>query len=349
MIKIILKNKAELMEMPIVGVTKAGTKNKPSSDHNGFEQNFTEQDLKFINNSKAIGKIVKMWAGSKVPLNLVFCNLPKKIVKRQKNLFYGLDDGWEGEEKLTNQTIGGDASYYSAGMGLEQPGFLGKHRQRAQYGVDDEESKPEAIDNFSDDNDEEFNYPDDPDAASEIIGEILKFSNYKRVNTAINFIIIGNWGNGKIPLSGWIVAHKLSHALLDASGDTDTILQLIRRDIHHSSMNIPKDVLQHYSLDSLILTNIKSLVASKSGRDGKVTNSIEAMHELFAYYILNNKLKLNPVGIESTTAYILKAINQETQVIEKETVQQIIEFFRQRLEFYFQHILENAIGSTLID
>lgn len=287
----------------------------------------------------------------KVPLNLVFSNLPKRIVSKHKKHYYsdGGEDDWEGSQKITNQTIGGDANYYSVGMGLEQPGFLGKHRQRLQYGEYEDESKPEAVDDFSDDSDEEFNYPDDPDVASELIGDILKFSNYKRNNRAINFIIIGNWGNGKIPLSGWIIAHKLSHALLDASGDVDVILRLIRRDIYHSSLNISKDILKRHSLDSFIFTNIKSLVASKSGRDNTITNAVEAMHELFSYYILNNELKFNPNGVKTTTDYMLKTINSEEHMIEEEIVEQVIEFFRQRLEFYFQHILESAIGSTLID
>lgn len=156
-----------------------------------------------------------------------------------------------------------------------------------------------------------------------------------------------------MPLTGWIIAHKLSHALLDASDDIETIKRLISIDFEHTLEGEEKEKFNNRgwnSLGQVVLPTIERelalLVASKSGRDNKISNLNEAFHELFTYYILNNRLKFSTGGFASVANSIVIASQRE---IERERALQIIEFYHSRLEFYFQHILESAIGSTLID
>lgn len=338
MIKIVIKNRTKLVEMPITGISRAGTYDKPSSERKNYPyQTLDAKDLKFINSDKALGKIVEMWAGSKVRLNLVFCNTGQEFEDIMTN---GIDDS-----TLASTTFSGDVDAIASGMGSNQVGFLGKHKRRLSYSSGDRESSSDYAD--EDDNDydvyDDYNFQDDPETASELINSILKRSNYTRQNDSINFIIIGNWGPEKVPLSGWIVAHKLSHALLDTSTPREVIMNLIRLDFYHKlkRQRRPRKKIQEEFLK--IVQDLILLVPSKSGRTGKVSTAVEALHELFAYYILNNKVKFLESGEEKVLQELAKLGT------DSKTARSLLNFLKERLSFYFQHILENAVGSTLID
>jgi hypothetical protein len=320
MIKIILKNKAELMEMPIVGLNKVGDFSKPSSKGNanyeGYSlQGFEDSDLKLLNNPKAIEKIKSIWLKSRINLNLIFVNQDEFVEDPTK----------------------------------------GRYAHSGEYDKFPSAFKAK-VDKFT---------PHD----------ILK-------KDAINFIILGNWGGGKVPLTGWIIAHKLGHAILDNysgigavhkhSGGLSGVWR-VKKEIMNG-LNYYQNNLEEDSPKWTLIADIKNFFEDetalfgsyKSAREAKVTDSSEAVHEMFAQFILTGKVTFSQKEIQkrgsfprSRQEYLELAVNDARSKFRQPAGSAGVEFdkvlsdcliiIQDHAEFLFGEILKDAVGKVHYD
>lgn len=272
MIKIILKNKAELMEMPITGIKKIGDfskSNTPSSLRQGFEDN----DLKFLNSEKAIEKIKNVWLGSRHNLNLIF--------------------------------LSAEGSYLL--------GLSGNHKQ---FTKNQKEWLKAHID-----------------------------TKKEKAAKAINLVILGNWGADKGPLTGWMIAHKLGHALTSElefndegsfrSGLESAVDQKVRVEFFTRTRKTDYFGLNN-AITSVILkgNKIGALGTFKSARESKLRLG-EEWNEFLAQYILTGSVKLS----RATASQLLLA--------EKTSNKFVIEFFKHKDEAEFPKYLQELL--TLLE
>lgn len=320
MIKITIKNKANLMEMPIVGFNKVGDFSKPSSkgnaDYEGYSlQGFEDSDLKLLNNPKAIEKIKNIWLKSDVNLNLILVNREQFIQNPTENRY-----PYSGE--------------YSKMLPMRQK------------------------------------------AASEFTPqEILR-------EDAINFVILGNWGGGKVPLTGWMVAHKLGHAILDNYSGIGTVykhsggLSGVRqiKKVITDGLNDYRNDFDEDSPKWVLIEDIKNSFEDetavfgsyKSARDGKVTDSSEAVLEMFAQFILTGNITFIQEDIQkkgsfprSRKEYLELAANDVRAKYRQspdaaglefdEVLSNCLEIIQKNAESLFGKILKDAVKKVYYD
>jgi hypothetical protein len=321
MIKIILKNKAELMEMPIVGLNKIGDFSKPSSkgnaDYEGWSlQGFEDSDLKLLNNPKAIEKVKSIWLKSDVNLNLIFVNREHLVQNPTQN----------------RRPYSGERTRMSS-------------------------------------------------ADQTAVGDFTPHSLLKQ--DAINFIILGNWGGGKVPLTGWIIAHKLGHAILDDYSGVGAVgskypgwsngPRRIKKEIT-SGLNYYQSKFEEDSPQWMLIADIKSSFEDetqlfgtyKSARDSKVADASEAILEMFAQFILTGKVTFSQKEIQdkntfsrSRREYLDLAAHDVRSKFRKSPESAGSEFdqilsnclilLKEHTESLFEEILKDAVGKIHYD
>lgn len=117
---------------------------------------------------------------------------------------------------------------------------------------------------------------------------------------AITVIFTNNTGAEKIQMTAWTIAHRLGHAIR-----RDSIFQMFEKDINKDLTQILDKVygIKPKRLDNLYFDGLddeKKALASavgtmKSARENNLVTVFEFNYELLAQYILNGKLRFNPL------------------------------------------------------
>lgn len=304
MIRITIKNRTKLVEMPIVGLHKIGDFSRPSSIRPST-QGFEDNDIKLLNNPKAIEKIQKLWLGSKVPLNLI-------LINRERNT-------------------------------KSPDGFRYKLSGKSSDNYFPPEEEPEIV------------------QAQELL-----------LPDAINFAILGNWGPGKVPLSGWIIAHKLSHAILDSKFIDIKNEITIEPSNEYRPQKIKKFAQE---IRDLFKNQTGIFCTSKAGRTGKLSDHAEALHEIFAQFIFAGEVNFgnfddimdkNDIVKEKFYNFIndfvevqlkvrddptknYRTLKVEADKIARQTAENVLSELKSNAESIFADELKNSIGELYYD
>ena len=141
-----------------------------------------------------------------------------------------------------------------------------------------------------------------PERAAEIIGA----ERVEKLNpNSITVIFTNNVTNQRnyIPLTGWIMAHRISHIFHFSRNEEARKVYLdLERYVFKGMM---KDILNimglnEYSIPSIDMLNMKNyqwlmakLFTMGSARRGKLTNTLDGGGELIAQYLLSGKITFN--------------------------------------------------------
>lgn len=134
---------------------------------------------------------------------------------------------------------------------------------------------------------------------------------FKYERDAINVIFTNNSADQHIPMTGWIIAHRLSHAMdrLDqvhlvgeARNRILEIMGAILRD-GYNLKSAPDSVrswrsarqFQNINWDIVYRRFYEAIGTMRSARERKIRNEFEFLHELFAQYLLTGKIRFNPL------------------------------------------------------
>ena len=125
----------------------------------------------------------------------------------------------------------------------------------------------------------------------------------------VNIIYTNNKGSERVPMTGWIMAHRFGHAIFRARygkqqsycyEESAKTLSRYLSDLAEQ-YGIPVNgvgygLRQYNALNATTTRNLMSAICTfKSARDGNLRNTFEALHELFAQYILNGSVKFNDI------------------------------------------------------
>ena len=105
---------------------------------------------------------------------------------------------------------------------------------------------------------------------------------------AIMLVLSNNEGANRFPLSGWIIAHRMGHAVAMNGGKE---LEERFENSYHILNDIVNQLYDGWEIPRL--TSAFALGKMKSCRDRTLTSYIELIFELFAQFLITGKVSMN--------------------------------------------------------
>jgi ubiquinone biosynthesis protein UbiJ len=190
--------------------------------------------------------------------------------------------------------------------------------------------------------------------------QILGAENARRVLTGhtadtITVVYTNNTGVDRVPLTAWILAHRIGHAIRKRNPVWDQSVKQITR----SFAEILKDYYGFNRLDSESMFNTPDAYKSffnaigtmRSARQNTITRPYEFIYELLTQYINSGSVKFNPAPSQLLSrrrawgrAQTLKSIDTESAA----EATAALETLARDLNVYFSDILNSATGKIFV-
>lgn len=180
----------------------------------------------------------------------------------------------------------------------------------------------------------------------------------------IVIIYTGNFGDERYMASGWILAHRLGHALARGRGTPAQMWNEFTNTLRKRIANMLKEVygIDVYSStydfannaqkDKMLKYVAQQLGTMKSARDENLRNWYEFAYELLAQYLITGKIKFNPLP-KSLVTGIAGWGRKETRWVRDEEVrtsinESDIESFAEEMEYELEGILGASVGRVFV-
>ncbi len=122
----------------------------------------------------------------------------------------------------------------------------------------------------------------------------------------INIIFTNNKGAERVPMTGWIMAHRLGHVMYRKNRGQKNNVTHFFDEATREFNRIISDVMKQYNMapagyrsEPLMSTNSLPLISAvcsfKAARENNLRNPFEAIFDLFAQYIFLGKIKFNDI------------------------------------------------------
>lgn len=113
---------------------------------------------------------------------------------------------------------------------------------------------------------------------------------------SISVIYTNNIGDNKVPMTGWILAHRLAHSISNQFL-FEQLFKLILRDIKEILLEVYGILIENmFSYrDKRLLSFCKAIGTMKSARDMNIDSFYEFVFELISQWIITGHVKFNPL------------------------------------------------------
>lgn len=205
----------------------------------------------------------------------------------------------------------------------------------------------------------------------DVFNAVVNATNF---DDSVNVIFTNNKGAQGKNMTAWIMAHRIAHALGRSqsgySGGRRIQKQFTNYEGSANALHsYAADIMELYgrrnipnTYDKMIgssfddrgnnrrnqlsyLHFMTSLCTFRSARENVIRDWFEVLHELFAQYITTGKVQFNPppnkFGTNQTGNYYLKPEN-------KEDAQELIDQMASGLEYMFDDLISEAVGTVLV-
>lgn len=200
--------------------------------------------------------------------------------------------------------------------------------------------------------------------------EIYNYISNKLEEDAINVIFTNNKGEQGVPMTPWIISHRIAHALSKNDytryGQTHAQFQEYR-EAGNSLREAFNDLIECYGIQTqtfskhisdtnaqqylnlndrqkqLLFKQIGSQVCTfKSARDGKIREWFEILNELFAQYIVTGRIQFNlaPDRLKFGRGFL--------SLQDEETANDILNALSHTLHYWFDSLCNSAYGKILV-
>jgi len=171
---------------------------------------------------------------------------------------------------------------------------------------------------------------------------------------AVNIIYTNNKGSERVPMTGWIMAHRFGHALFrfNSSYYFREAVGVLERylDQYMDSYGVRKEAPRYSEYKSIDTPSsvkiLQAICTFRSARENNLRNPMEAIHELFAQYIITGTLKFNPLPRSikwKTSTYVYKYEETDYQS-EVHSLGDLAD----ELQSYFEAAAEYSVGKILV-
>jgi hypothetical protein len=182
---------------------------------------------------------------------------------------------------------------------------------------------------------------------------------------AITIVFVGNKGDSKVMLTPWIMAHRFGHAIQaghrgkrkegGAWPDAEdyffrTVNQLLDRaygKIGTAGGNLKFELTPEYN------ALFNAIGTQRSSRSGSIRRPYEFLYELFAQYIKDGKITLNPLPTnlgygKQAWGNPSKYMNLKPEYRDESTRQYEAQGLADDLSDYFAEVLRSAVGQIYV-
>jgi len=186
---------------------------------------------------------------------------------------------------------------------------------------------------------------------------------------AITIVYVGNSGDRKVPLTPWVMAHRFGHAIQagHSSGVLgrpsgawpeaeeyffSTVNQLLDRAYGKTRLNQGRRSL-NWDLTPEYNALFNALGTQRSSRSGAIRRPYEFLYELFAQYIKDGKITLNPLPTNlgygkqawgNPSNYMMLKPNYRNE----STRQYEAQVLADDMSDYFAEVLRSAVGNIYV-
>jgi hypothetical protein len=165
-----------------------------------------------------------------------------------------------------------------------------------------------------------------------------------------------NEGTDRMPLTPWLIAHRLCHLVEEAYGSGKGGMAPIMVDLQNRWSQLGYDAVGTTSIQEFLC----DIGTTKTCRDGTLVNIGEFVAECFAQYLITGRIKLNPVQkimnarVLSDTRRLYPKLadmieaKPETTIPDPDAVNVGLEKWRQAAEVTFMKELEGMKGRIVV-
>jgi hypothetical protein len=158
--------------------------------------------------------------------------------------------------------------------------------------------------------------------------------------------------NNFVPLTAWILAHRLIHPI-QSNSEVYLGFDKMERKLHKILSGIGTQVYKSnirevtvFLIDPPLFAPIaKAIFTMKSARTDKLYNSTDLTSELFAQYIITGKVKINPLPDQLE---VQKGVFNDADPVQKEIYDQKLNELVAEMPGAFNDLLESLKGKIII-
>lgn len=172
----------------------------------------------------------------------------------------------------------------------------------------------------------------------------------------VNIIFTNNKGAARVPMTGWVMAHRLGHALFRGGKNyyfkesVDVIERYLKElmDDYGIRPNAPSYDRSTPSLGSTTSRNIAHAICTfKSAREKKLRTSFEMVHELFAQYVINGTVKFNPPPRSIKVGNSTYPFRYDEESYQR-TIHAVVDDMPYEVNPYFDAAINSVVGKVLV-
>lgn len=183
-----------------------------------------------------------------------------------------------------------------------------------------------------------------------------EFKNFVQKEDSITIIFTNNEGGDKVPMTGWMIAHRFGHAL---QRENDYLFKELSDYVINSLTRMLKEF---YRVEVSRMPSYKTIIpprglmrklcnaigTTRSSREGRTANEYEFIYELICQYLLTkNKVVFNRNlprvmhGAKSRKYYLVRQIDGEdiTEVIDSD-----LSGFEELCNYYIDNLINSSVN-----
>jgi len=195
------------------------------------------------------------------------------------------------------------------------------------------------------------------------------FPELKLRDDAVNIIFTNNKGDERAPMTAWIIAHRLGHAVsrwqrnaryrqvpefTEARSAVFRVTSEILRDAY-GCRGVPGSEAEHlrtqgpaYRENDRLLTGFYEAIGTfRSARERNIRNEFEFLLECLAQYITTGKVRFNPLPDHFRCGRRLIDLTQ-TGHIEREDFDRLLAGLANELNYWFRDLLQACVGRIFV-
>jgi hypothetical protein len=193
---------------------------------------------------------------------------------------------------------------------------------------------------------------------------------------SINIIYTNNTGTQWIPLTPWMMAHRMGHAIFQPEKESldglytswevrkmydidkylsktiDEILQVYNH--YNAKIKYYNDFYRKsigYIQNTTFINRLLCAIGTtKACREGKIDNGYEFIYECFAKYLITGKLKFNPPPDKLLVSHSWGRPQYTNSIDRNEIIEvgYLLQHLADMMETEFSHVLHHAVGKIMV-
>ena len=169
----------------------------------------------------------------------------------------------------------------------------------------------------------------------------------------ITVFFVGNSAAEKIPMTAWTIAHRFGHSIKNEYAFVvlkDWLNVSLHEAMKHYNINTGFDKSDpNKPVKSWLFTSFFNQIGTmRSAREGKIRSPYEVYYELFAQYLKEGKITLNPLKPQIRKQYGSYGREEHAYTQNIEEVNEILSDIERDFSYYAEDVLNSCVGKIYV-